>query len=262
MASFNTQKQLEKSRLGRLLVNRGYITEQQLEQALVQQRQTGVKLGEVLVASGLIDLRDLDRTLKHQKRYRYAAAFVAMAVTPLQPMVAFAASNTASATTNAHTAEETADINVLKNLPKLSDAEMSGMSGFGGMQMLDDESMAGVSAQGLFEDFAYLTESVENKEKPDSIRTLKTMANIFLPVTNFIEWDSKVEGVTYDTTKPPMEILAANKIKVSMPLHIERISLENLRVKGSGPNAPIFGHVYMSDISFSPDTSLTITTRN
>ncbi|UZE97758.1 hypothetical protein [Alkalimarinus alittae] len=238
-------KQLDKSRLGRLLVNRGYITEQQLDSALVQQRTTGQKLGEVLVCQGLISQRDLERTLKHQKRYRYTAAFVAMVVAPLQPAVAFAATTqTSSASSDAVAAEQ---VNAFKSKS--------------GLRALDDESLAGVSAQGITEDIQGLMQMVNNEQKPDSVKVLKNLTNVFMPVTNMLAWDSTVEGVVYDSSKPVFEMLDTGKMKLALPTSIDRISLENIRVAGSGPTSPTFGSVYMSDISFSPDSSVTITVR-
>ncbi|WP_250658459.1 hypothetical protein [Alkalimarinus coralli] len=238
-------KQLDKSRLGRLLVNRGYITEQQLDSALAQQKRTGQRLGEVLVCQGLITDRDLDRTLKHQKRYRYTAAFVAMVVTPLQPMVAFAASTqTSNASSDAIAGEQ---INAFKSKT--------------GMKALDDDSLAGVTAQGITDDIQNLMQMVNNEEKPDSVKVLKNLTNVFVPVTNMLAWDSKVEGVVYDTSKPGFEMLEPGKMKLALPTHIDKISLENIRVAGAGPTSASFGSVYMSDINFSADSSVTITVR-
>jgi hypothetical protein len=43
-----------KRRLGDIFVERGLISEEQLREALVQQRETGAKLGEVLVELGFV----------------------------------------------------------------------------------------------------------------------------------------------------------------------------------------------------------------
>lgn len=236
-------KQLDKSRLGRLLVNRGYISEQQLESALTQQRETGQRLGEVLVCLELITERDLERTLKHQTRYRYTAAFVALVVAPLQPIVAFAAtSQAASASTDATAAEQVKDFKSRT-----------------GLKPLDDSEMAGVSAQGIAEDVQNIMQLVDGELKPDSVKVLKTVTNVFLPVTNALDWDSTVEGVVYDLSKPGFEILAPGKMKLALPTHIDKISLENIRVAGS--TGASFGSVYMSDINFSADSNIVITVR-
>lgn len=57
MADTGAQNGMEtaaKRRLGDLFVDRGLITEGQLQQALAHQRETGTKLGEVLVELGFI----------------------------------------------------------------------------------------------------------------------------------------------------------------------------------------------------------------
>ena len=83
----------EKSRLGRLLVGRGYLTEAQLDEGLRVQRESGLRLGEVFIQSGWISEKELSRVLKHQSRYRNAAALVAVVALPFQPLVGFAATN-------------------------------------------------------------------------------------------------------------------------------------------------------------------------
>lgn len=87
----------EKSRLGRLLINRGYLSEGQLDEALLLQRETGQRLGEVLIAAGWVTDKELHRVLKHQARYRNAAALVTMVTLPFQPLVSLAAGNTSAA---------------------------------------------------------------------------------------------------------------------------------------------------------------------
>ncbi|MBW8189440.1 GspE/PulE family protein [Neiella marina] len=55
-----------KQRLGDLLVNAGKLTEQQLQQALVDQRASGRKLGQTLIDSGVLSETDLMRFLARQ----------------------------------------------------------------------------------------------------------------------------------------------------------------------------------------------------
>ncbi len=56
----------QKIRLGDLLVERGLISPAQLQQALARQRQTGQKLGKTLVELGFIDERRIASTLAQQ----------------------------------------------------------------------------------------------------------------------------------------------------------------------------------------------------
>jgi len=54
---------VSRGRLGNLLIERKLVSEAQLEQGLAQQRETGGKIGEILVALGVLDDRDLVDTL-------------------------------------------------------------------------------------------------------------------------------------------------------------------------------------------------------
>jgi len=54
---------VSRGRLGNLLIERNLVSEAQLEQGLAQQRETGGKIGEILVALGFLDDRDLVDTL-------------------------------------------------------------------------------------------------------------------------------------------------------------------------------------------------------
>jgi hypothetical protein len=56
--------------LGRLLVERGEITEEQLEQALERESETGLRLGEVLRAAGTVSAKALAEALAEQQGKR------------------------------------------------------------------------------------------------------------------------------------------------------------------------------------------------
>lgn len=118
----------EKSRLGRLLINRGYLSEGQLDEGLRLQRETGQRLGEVFIQAGWISEKELYRVLKHQSRYRNAAALVTMVTLPFQPLVTFAASNSAEAS---QSALEAGELYERGNLAPLSESELATISGQG-----------------------------------------------------------------------------------------------------------------------------------
>lgn len=112
---------IEKSRLGRLLVNRGHISEVQLKEALVGAHAQGLRLGEYLVEQGAISNAVLQQVLKRQKRARKYSAMLALILAPLQPMFAFGATTvktesvSASQTIEAiqvHQAPESVDVKV------------------------------------------------------------------------------------------------------------------------------------------------------
>jgi hypothetical protein len=265
------QDQLAKSRLGRLLINRGYISESQLDEALQMQSDQNMMLGEVLIAQGWITSKELKRTLKHQSRYRYTAAFVALVAAPFQPMVAMAASPltlpiAAQASTN-------------------TELSTKQMGTFGGMQMLDDEELAGVNAQGFgampigmamgfgqnadavaagfqhkYQDNDEFEEQDDEQVAYELADTVLTMAGLG-PIGNMIDADITIEGLKYQEGRAPIEILEGGKMKFYMPTEIARISMENMRVKGN-TSGPTLGDIYMSDIKYHPDSNYIVSAKN
>ena len=226
-------KQIDRSRLGRLLVNRGYISDVQLEQALQRQRDTGQKLGEVLVAQGWVSARTINRTLRHQKRYRYAAAFAAIVAAPLQPMIAFAASAPAAASPVPETRAPA------------------------GFQPMSDEQMSGVSARGL-DQYVNQIKDVQNMangtKKPDSIEALKMVAKTFFPVFAALDYNMTITGVHYDPNRPKYQLLADGGLEMALPDQIKQVSMQNIHVG----NSPSMGTLTFNNVRFYGDSHITV----
>lgn len=239
----------EKSRLGRLLVNRGYLSEAQLEEGLKVQREHGARLGEVFITAGWITEKELSRVLKHQSRYRNAAAMVTMAALPFQPLVTFAASNNASASQ----AVETGELFDSAGMSSLTENELSAVAGQGDRSMLD--------RIGLVSSMAGSTGSVEGDSKlqPDIIEGLKLTANVFVPVLNILDSDLSVSGVHYRDGEPEYAVGKNGEITMAFPERIEEIRMDNIRVSGGG--GPAMGNVSIQNIRFHPDSRMTIYTR-
>lgn len=70
--SLETQQQLRKKRLGEIFVDNGVATPENINEALILKKglETDLKLGAILVSSGLVSQKDLDATLAKQKKYR------------------------------------------------------------------------------------------------------------------------------------------------------------------------------------------------
>ena len=240
------KQQLDKSRLGRLLVNRGYITDDQLTQALGEQRESGVRLGEVLTRAGWITQRELDRTLKHQNRYRYTAALTAMVVAPLQPVAALASPVPALPTMTAPTASQQ-------------------LSGNTGMKTLSEAEMGQVAGQGS-EELATLADAVQGKPgsnqdaEEQTLDSLELTARTFIPVLNFLDSDVTVSGVEFGAQGPGYRITDDGSLSLNMPERIAEIRMEHIRVEGS-PASASMGSIRMSNLRFSDDSQLTIRTR-
>ena len=79
----NVDKSHLKSRIGSLVIRKGWVSEAQLGDALAYQQQTGAKLGESLVHLGLIDQKQLKRVLSHQNWSRSTFAGVMMAASQI-----------------------------------------------------------------------------------------------------------------------------------------------------------------------------------
>lgn len=235
----------ERSRLGRLLVNRGYLSEAQLDDGLKRQRETGQRLGEVLVQAGWISDRELHRVLKHQSRYRNAAALVAMVTLPFQPMVSFAA---ASNTSTTHSATESGQLYGEAGLAPLSESELAAVSGQGDPTLL--ERMESIRAM------ANNPEGTDGQGTADVIEGLELAANIFVPMLNFLESDLTIAGVHYREGQPRYRVREDGALMLALPERIEQIRMNNIRVTGN--HGASLGNVSIHDIRFHPDSRMTL----
>jgi len=239
----------EKSRLGRLLVNRGYLSEGQVKEGLKLQRESGKRLGEVLITAGWITERELGRVLKHQSRYRSAAAMVTMVALPFQPLVSFAASNNASA---AQTAEE-GELFDATGMSPLTESELSAVAGQGNSSLLYQIGVVAGMAENPGSDES------SGQLKPDVIEGMKLTANVFVPVLNLLDSDLSISGVHYREGEPRYVVSEDGAITMAFPERIEEIRMDNIRVSGGG--SPAMGNVSITDIRFHPDSRMTIYTR-
>ncbi|TBW59010.1 pilus assembly protein PilB [Marinobacter halodurans] len=242
----NHQGYQEKSRLGRLLVNRGHISEAQLEQALAEQRTSGVLLGELLVASGWVTERELSRALRQQRHYRRAAAVVAMVTLPLQPAVTLAS----AAPEKAEGAVTSGEMLDGSGFRPLTEAEMSGVSGQGA-----DDLLARIDQVSRMPDAVAAGED----GKADAIEGLKLVAHTFVPVLNFLDSDLTISGVHYREDGLRLELLADGGLRMALPERIESVEMNDIRV--SGTRGPSMGNVSLHNIRFAPESHMTIYTR-
>jgi hypothetical protein len=88
------QENVQKSRLGSILVKGSYISEYQLENALNYQSKRHIKLGTALIELKLISRKQLNFALRKQSWTRAIAASIALACAPFN--YAFASSHTDS----------------------------------------------------------------------------------------------------------------------------------------------------------------------
>lgn len=72
-----------RARVGEMLIEQGLISEEHLEDALQLQRQTGIRLGETIVALGYVSSGDVARVLAH----RLDVEFVELADVAIDPLI-------------------------------------------------------------------------------------------------------------------------------------------------------------------------------
>lgn len=236
----------EKSRLGRLLVSRGYLSEAQLSQGLALQRDTGQRLGEVLVQCGWISEHELHRVLRHQSRYRHAVALVAMVSLPFQPLVSLASTQTSSQPRDGGTGQDYLSATGLK---PLSDRELGSLAGQGGEQFLLNVSELG----GLVTDAE--AGQLDFQGETDALDGLEVAATTFIPVLVFLDSDVTISGVHYASGQPRFELLPDGGLKLALPERIEAIRMDDIRV---GEGAASLGSVSLHDVQFHPQSSMTI----
>lgn len=232
------QKKIEiqqRSRLGTLLIHRGFISRQQLDEALTLQAQRGLKLGEVLIHNGWITEKQLNSVLRRQSRYRLVAALSAVLLAPLQPFMA-----------NAHAAE-----NGLAQAEQYIERT--------GIKSLSEQDLSGVTAQGgnSYERLLdIVNNNLDNRSDEDAaITTLEALASAMLPGTDLLDAEIQVSGVSYEPG-PRTTINTDGSLEVQLPTNIKQIAFRNVKVAGA--ESQHFGDVVVRDLSFGAGTSVKV----
>lgn len=220
------------SRLGQILIAKGLISATQLDAAIAAQFVNRKRLGEVLIEQGLLTQKQLSKALKKQSSLRLAATLVAALMSPFQLA--------------------SADIQRLQ--PPLSST--SRLQTPPGMQSLSDKEMSAVSAQGLDDVLQALLLRAESGDGPGA---LKQLAKLVMPVLDSLESDTGLHDLRYDTSKLRSTLNGDGSFNVNLPSSIGELRFDNIRVKGA-PAEKSFGNLSLHDIDLSR-ASLTISLR-
>lgn len=260
------QPTMTHSRLGQILINRGYIQAECLAAALRQQQTSdsfrSMRLGELLIAQGLLTPRELKRALRQQSRLRLAAYVVAAVSAPLAPAFAMASVSTTQIAPPPKTSF----------FQNHSELKASGHLMLAGLKPMADSAMEAVSARGLVdEDFgsqkpvgydnsAGRAPDIENAETPkslDGIKVLKGVGSLLNPLTQVLNADIDIAGVhvSADRIKPLFDESGA--MNVTLPNLIERVSFRDIRPAGQ-VGGPTFGTVQLEGIRFHDNASIKI----
>ncbi len=227
----------QKSRLGLLLIDKGLINRRQLDEALRLQSETNLKLGEVMIRQGWLTHRQLQRALKKQSRYRLIAAISAILLAPIQPFIS-----------NAYASVEQA--------PVVSQEELAERVG---MQVLDENSMGDITAQGLQNgDYDKLV-GIINGTVSDQDAGETSIVAVFeslLPGLNLLT-DYEISDVEYhDPNGPRTTLNADGTLSVQVPKRIGQIAFRNLNIIGA--KGPAMGDLFINDIRLSEESSITL----
>lgn len=217
----------QKSRLGTLLIHKGLITRQQLDQALTHQAKSGKRLGEVLVEHNWITEKQLSRVLKKQSRYRLVAAVSAILLGPIQP---FVASANAAIDDNRAIAEQTLSERI-------------------GLQSIPDSDLGAVTGQAVGSNYDKLIDIINGSSSAEddlALTSLESLAGALIPGTNLLDADMEITGIEYEPG-PKTSLNADGSLNVKVPTKIKQIAFKNVRVAGA--TGAHFGDVTMSNIN-------------
>lgn len=199
------QRTHERSRLGRLLIEKGIISEAQLNKAIEQQKQSGQKLGEILTEWNLATKRQINGVLRRQRNLRMATA---VATALLGPIQAFAA---APAPITQTTASQSA-------------------SRSGGLQAMSEDELGDVTAQGITQD--RLTDLAKHSSDGDGLAVIKDVAKLMNPILQMLDSETSMKDVVYDADNAKAVVNRDGSVTLRLPSSIGELSVRNIRVKG------------------------------
>lgn len=211
------------SRLGQILISKGLITRQQLDDTIKLQLTTQKRLGELLIEQGLLTEKQLQKALRKQTNVRLTATLIAALLSPFQMA--------------------SADIGRLQP-PTAASATLNRAHG---MQPLSDSEMGAVSAQGLEDVLQGLFAS---SAKGDGLGTLSQLSKLVFPVLQDLEAETSMSDVVYDTSRMTTQINADGSINLRLPSSIGEMRFDNIRVRGADVGQSM-GNVVLQNIDLS-----------
>lgn len=207
---------------GQLLVKHKLVTEEQLRNAIAQQRDTGQRLGEIFAEWNLVTQQHVQDMLRKQRRVRMAAALIGAIFAPLE---AYAAEALAAAPAAIGTPA------ILPRGAPLAEAELDA-----------------VSAQGLEDD---LLHQVRDQLKRNGVEVIGDLAQLVNPVLGVLDSDVSVHNVVYAPQRAATTLNPDGSISLNLPTTIGEINFSNIRVHGAAPGGPSFGSISIRGIDLT-----------
>ncbi|MGY0218144.1 hypothetical protein ACWJJH_12305 [Endozoicomonadaceae bacterium StTr2] len=210
----------QKSRLGRILVNKGYVSESELDKAIVEQQTSGKRLGEVLVDTGIVSRWQLRRALSRQTRLRFAASLAVALLNPIQLV------HGDSTTAEFETPYADSDMNEWEDGPLLPEQKLA--------RSKVEENLA---------------------HDETSIRVASQLVKMVMPVLNQLESGyhtpegERKHDIDYDVDDAKAEIHPDGRIRLSIPSTVGMLRFDNIRL--SGVAAYNGGAISLSEVDLS-----------
>ena len=246
-------KPTTKSRLGLLLIKKGLINQQQLDDALKAQITSTLRLGEVFIEQGFLTERQLKKALKRQSRHRFIAALIAMILGPMS----FGAFANGSSTSQAQDKASSSQVDQYQGLKALDDHDLSDVQGQGFDNVLS--ALQNLQANTATTDTDQALHDPSNTL--DDLGPLNQIMKALDPMASLFDADIKVSGVTYHENQPRQVIHTDGSIEYSLPKKIAEIAYRNLRIKGADSQHSL-GDVVISNIQFSEQSRIRISVRS
>jgi len=211
---------------GQLLVKHKLVTDEQLQNAIEHQRQTGQRLGEIFAEWNLVTHQHVQDILRKQRRVRMAAALLGAIFAPLE---AYAAEAVAAA-------------------PAAISAPAAVFPREGSLSALAEHELDAVSAQGLEDD---LVRQVREQLKKNGVEVNGDLAKLVNPVLGMLDADISVHNVVYAANRATSTINPDGSLSLNLPTTIGEINFNNIRVHGTAPGGPSFGSISMRGIDLT-----------
>jgi hypothetical protein len=211
---------------GQLLVKHKLVTEEQLRNAIEQQRQTGQRLGEIFAEWNLVTHQHVQDILRKQRRVRMAAALIGAFFAPLE---AYAAEALAAA-------------------PAAVSAPAAILPRDGSFKPLAESDLDAISAQGLDDE---LVRQVRDQLKSNGVEVIGDLAKLVNPVLGVLDSDVSLHNVVYAPNRALTTVNPDGSLTLNLPTTIGEINFNNIRVRGASADGPSFGSISIRGIDLT-----------
>ena len=232
----------KKSQLGQLLLKKKLISEDQLNQAIDHQKNTGQRLGDIFTEWNLVTQHQIQGMLRKQRNVRRMATIVTALIAPLQVYAAAAAPipvvQTQTSTNERH-----------GSLRMLNEAELSDVVGQG---MLDDTLNNWLTLNGsantnlTLQNLANGSYNTLSKQS-SGLQVMGDLLTVLNPLLGLLSAQTTMKDVVYSPANAVSLLNPDGSITLNLPSSIGEISFKNIRVMGS--TGPSFGSIDIKGIN-------------